>query len=133
MTEHLATLPRATAMVRRCKRHGGDCPCDIHCLAESQLCCIQSDLKRELAEVERRLAWLRRRPCTVRDDWQRPEKPEGDYTLSVVNEGDGWCLHWYSETEKVDYIAITGDATWPFVEDTAWPDDWERLGIEVQS
>lgn len=124
-------MPRVFAMAERCRNKGGDCPCGLYCQAESELARAKSDLSQQLRKVQHKLKWLRHKPCTVRANWVRPEPPEGDYTLSVINDGDGWVLHWYSETEQKDYVEITGDASWPFNEETAWPDDWERLGVEV--
>jgi hypothetical protein len=30
-----------------------------------------------------------------------------------------------------DYIDIEGPSSWPFVEETACEEDWEKLGFEV--
>lgn len=128
---HGIVMPRLFAMAERCRNKGGDCPCGMYCKAETELARAESELSKQLRKVQHKLKWLRHKPCTVRDEWERPEPPEGDYTLTVINEGDGWCLHWYSETEKEDYVEISGDAAWPFVEDTAWDEDWERLGVAV--
>ena len=130
LNKHMG-IHRALAMAGKCRNKGGDCPCGRYCDAEGELARHESELRRQLAKVQHKLAWLRHKPCTVRDDWKRPEQPPGDYTLAVVNEGEGWVLHWYSETEQEDYIEITGDTSWPFVEDTAWSGDWEMLGVEV--
>ena len=89
-----------------------------------------ANLQSALREAERFQRWAMARPCRVRPDWQRPEKPQGDYYL-CVHLDDGWHLHWHSDTEAVDYIAVEGPPSWPFIEESAWPEDWEKLGIDV--
>ncbi len=130
MTKQACTA-RAFAMAKNCRNQGGKCPCETECKAESELARIERELKIQLGAVQYKLEWLRRKPCTVRESWIRPKPPAGEYQLSAVNDGEGWSLHWYSETEEIDYIEVSGDAAWPFVEGTAWPEDWERLGVLV--
>lgn len=127
----MSETARVFAMTRRCRRKGGGCPCDpLECLAERELKRLRHDAAKQLGRIEHTLEWLNHEPSTVRDDWKRPEKPDGDYQLTVYQD-DAWYLHWHSETEDIDYIEITGDAAWPFVQDTAWAEDWERLGVAV--
>lgn len=133
-------MTRLQAMAKRCRDVGGECPCisRLSCQARDAIrkerASIEDDrreLTRRERECDRLNEWLDKKPATVREDWERPEKPEGDYRLCVHQDIDEWNPGWYSETEDDDWIDIASDAAWPFVEDAAWADDWERLGFEV--
>lgn len=118
MTIELEITPRLRAMVQQCKRQGCICGQSVNgCKAEAQLCLLKHELENRLGSVDRMLKRLRTPPCTVRPDWQRPEKPEGDYHLAVHFDGDECYPHWISNTESDDYIAIEGPSAWPFVAD----------------
>ena len=126
-------MNRVNQMIRRCKRKGGDCPCSnknilgvVYCEAEKLLSEEYELLTRRIKEVEKSLAYLTHKPCTI-NGWKMPPKPEGDYVACVILD-DGWYPHWYSETEQVDYIEMN---TWPFVEDVAYAEDWEKIGFKV--
>jgi len=87
-----------------------------------------------VSDLGRLKAYFDHVPCTVKKGWLKPAKPAGDYRLCVNNAGDGWAMHWWSDTEKEDYLEIAADADgWPFNEDIAYPEDWELLGVEVIS
>ena len=121
-------MARLDQLLKHCRK---DCPCQPgECEALTLLQSERRELTRRLDAIDHKIAWLQRVPCTVRPGWTMPPKPAGDYRPCVVSD-DGWHPHWYSETEDLDYIEITGEAAWPFVEFTAWADDWERLGFEV--
>ncbi len=124
-------VTRVFAMSSQCRNKGGSCNCSGYCRAEEELRRLKSRFEGLAVDVASRLRWLLHQPCTVKPDWERPEAPVGDYQLYVVDEGDGWQMHWYSETEDVDYIEIRGEQAWPFVEEIAYTEDWERLGVEV--
>lgn len=124
-------LPRLMAMAKQCRRHGGECPCGTDCKAEMGLLRVKNRLQRELSNVDHKLKWLQRTPATVKAGWAKPEKPDGDYFLAVHFDSDEAILHWSSDTESVDFVEIVGEAAWPFNEETAWPDDFERLGVVV--
>ena len=124
-------MGRLDAALKRCRTNGGDCPCPAgQCEALGLLQTERRELTRRLETVDKKIAWLEHIPCTVKAGWVMPPKPDGDYFAAVIND-DGWHPHWYSETEECDYVEITGEAAWPFVEETAYADDWVRLGFEI--
>ena len=132
-------MSRLEQILKRCRRKGGDCPCGgrpceavdaVEQAIEDERGAIRL-AESEIRRFESTLAWLNHEPCKVRSDWKMPDKPPGDYHATVCNEGEGWSPHWYSETEDNDCIEISGDAAWPFVEQTAYAEDWEKLGFEV--
>lgn len=114
-------------MLLRCRRNGGDCPCGDECRADDEAG-RQSVFAVTLpAEAGPPV------PATVRPSWRRPEKPPGDWYLAVHHTGDGWWLHWASDTERLDVsdVEIVGEQAWPFVETYAFASDWRALGIRV--
>lgn len=130
-------MARIETLIKLCKRKGGDCPCGHDCLAIDEIhnekLAIMHKIFRlnaDLAEFNRKLAFLQHEVCTVRDNWTMPPKPEGEYVASVINL-DGWTAHWYSETEKNDCIEFPSTHSWPFIEQVAYSEDWEALGFEV--
>ena len=67
--------------------------------------------------------------ATLDPDWRRPEHEGGE--LVAVNDHGDWRLLVVSE--QGDLLDIPGDENnWPFFEDYAEPDDWERLGIRTE-
>lgn len=90
-----------------------------------------SRLQSELSQVESDLKWLRHKSCTVREGWTTPIKPDGNYRMAVHHTGDGWWPHWYDPDAAIDCIDFDDDHQWPFVEEWAYGEDWERLGFEV--
>ena len=128
---------RLAAMAAKCKRRGGDCPCRMdrrgeRCQAIEAIQQRISELNEELEELLLEQTWLDTPLATVRDDWELPTKPPGDYRPTVIHDGYGWWPHWHSETESVDVVAFPAtEKSWPFVERHAYSDDWERLGFEV--
>lgn len=136
-------MGRLQAVLKRCRKKGGDCHCHefwdgkIGCKAESLLNDERDILmgKRQaidaaIKSIDRKMAWLLHEPCTVKEGWEMPPKPQGEYEATVVSE-DGWHPHWYSETEDIDYIEFPSTHSWPFVEDRAYDEDWEKLGFVV--
>lgn len=123
---------RLRAMAKQCRKKGGSCDCDPHgckVLGLANMAVLRAE--RTLKEAQSFATWVARKPCTVRPDWVRPEKPAGDYQLGVHNDGGEWHPHWGSFTELNDCIDIEGPSSWPFVEETACAEDWEKLGFEV--
>lgn len=121
---------RFQAMLKRCRRKS--CPCGpSSCELIRELLSDKTQATSQLKSIEWQLLQANRQPATVRHDWEKPEKPDGDYRLTVYNDGEGWSLHWFSETESNDYIEVTGEAAWPFIENEATDYDWECLGVEV--
>lgn len=132
-------MARLEAIMKRCRTRGGDCPCGSKCKAESLLMeqrealdTEMSRLKREIDQVDRDLKWVRHVPCTVRETWTQPAKPDGgNYRLAVHHTGDGWWPHWYDPDAQVDCLELDDDHQWPFVEELAYGEDWEAIGFEV--
>lgn len=128
----MVSFERAKAMAQKCRKVGGDCPCERRCEAERALVDVREECSRIIAQTWQEIERLNRKPAVVREDWTMPPKPAGDYVATVISEGDGWSPHWYSETERVEYIEFPpGNSSWPFVDETAYGTDWEALGFVV--
>lgn len=122
-------MSRFDAMIKQCKKKGGSCPCTISCSAEGTIEARIKGLQSQIANLDNKLKYLRHIPCAVRSDWKMPKKPDGDYEAAAYQDSDGWHPHWYSETEQDDYIEFPSEASWPFVEEIAYGEDWERIGF----
>lgn len=113
---------RPLLLANRCKRRGGDCPCKGDCQAERALHKRLTELDSEKRQLKSALEKITTKPATVRGDWTLPIKPAGD----------GWCPHWYSEKDDPDCVDFpSGRESWPFEENYAYADDWERAGFQV--
>lgn len=122
---------RIRAMIKRCKNRGGDCPCKDECQAVALIYEEKRKTDRRQEVLDDMLAAARHVPCTIKPGWTMPPKPDGDYRAAVIGDGE-WVPHWTSDTEQVDFVDFPpGDFSWPFVEDTAYAVDWERLGFVV--
>lgn len=113
---------RIRAMLLRCRKNGGDCPCGTECRAESE----QS--RRNAFAVTVPVPKVAPEPAIVRPDWRRPF-PKARCRLVAHNTGDGWWFGW--ERDDGETFDIVGEEAWPFVDDWATASDWRRLGIEV--
>lgn len=122
---------RLRAMAKQCRNKGGSCDCGIGCkvLGLASMAVLRAE--RTLKEAQSFATWVARKPCTVRPDWSPPKQPDGDYYLAVFNDCGEWVPHWASDTEMDDCIDIAGPECWPFVEETASSEDWEKLGFHV--
>ena len=128
-------LPRLRAVFRKCLIvHPDTASCDClscQCKLRSMLHTTRSQLCRDLDEITEMGSALTAVPATVRHDWKCPRPPDIGYFLSVINDCGEWCPHWFSDSHEIDYIPIEGPDSWPFVEQTARTQDWQRLGFTV--
>jgi hypothetical protein len=123
---------RLRAMAKQCRNKGGSCDCDPYgckVLGLANMAVMRAE--RTLKEAQAFATWVARKPCTVSPDWVRPNQPDGDYYLAVFNDLGEWVPHWASDTEKDSCIDIVGSECWPFIEETACAEDWEKLGFTV--
>lgn len=134
IAEHASDIRegRIRAMLKRCKNRGGDCPCRDGCQVVDLIYEEKRKLEKRQEVLNDLLQAARHKPCTVRSDWTMPPTPAGNYRAAVYNDGGEWLPHWTSKTEEDDYLDFPpGGFSWPFVEDTAYAEDWERLGFEI--
>lgn len=133
-------MKRINALIRKCRHRGGDCSCPLRCQARDEVVAELVQAEQAVGAANRRLEQakvmkrhLEAMPCTVKPGWTMPPKPDGDYAPMVYIDYDECHMHWYSETESIDQVDmdLKGDSAWPFVEDYAYREDWERLGFTV--
>lgn len=131
---------RIHVLIRKCRNRGGDCSCTKRCQAKEEVLVERIEADQALHKAQERvkdaqelLRHLDSPPCTVKPGWKLPEKPKGNYIPAVYFDCDECYMHWYSDTEEIDQVEmeLTGGDCWPFVEDRAWREDWERIGFTV--
>jgi hypothetical protein len=121
---------KLNAVVKRCKKRGGDCPCIGRCQAldevDRELGAVswqELDLKQKRKRLEDTRKRLTTKPATLRDDFHF------DPNLQPVIVFDGDEAIFGYEDEDGEWIEQN---TWPFNEDHVWPDDCERLGFRIE-
>lgn len=117
-------------MLGRCHLKGGDCPCSDGCDAERQLQHEIELCEGRLSGLRQQMNWLKAEPRTVKPAWNMPDKPNGNYSPVVYQDLHEWHPYW-SEDETGDAVEFPDGLCWPFAEDTAYAEDWRRLGFEV--
>ena len=123
-------MHRALAMAKRCRLRGGDCTCNRDCEALLQLRILRINKSNELQRIVEAIQRLEAPYAQVVDGWQMPARPQGDYTAVAHFDLGEVSLGWSSETETDDWLDMKCE--WPFVEPIAYPDDFEKLGFEVE-
>lgn len=121
---------RLEQLAAKCKRRGGDCPCEIGCEAEKACDGELSRLLHERQEADRRFRYVENilrkvqtPPATLRAGFTFRD----GLTPVMVFDGDEACF---------GYEDANGEWTeanvWPFNESYVWADDCERHGIRVE-
>ena len=121
---------RLTAVAKRCKKRGGDCPCTSTCEAVATIERRLNGVAAEEYEIKNRRVYLetmKRRlqtpPATLKPSFAFDARYEavivfdGNEATFGYESSDG---EWFEQNE------------WPFNEDVIWPDDCERLGFRVE-
>jgi len=119
------------AVVKRCKKRGGDCPCIGRCQAMDVVDRELGGVSIEEREVKRKrelLEAVRRRlaspMATLKPDFVF------DPNLNAVIVFDGDEATFGYEDRDGEWIE---QSVWPFNEKYVWADDCERLGFRVET
>lgn len=118
------------ALVKRCKKRGGDCPCIGRCQA-------MNAVDRELGSIAIEECELKRKRERLESVRRRLESPMAtlkpdfvfDPNLQPVIVFDGDEATFGCEDSDGEWIEQN---VWPFNEDYVWADDCERLGFRVE-
>lgn len=125
--KRMTAKARAIAMAKKCKRRGGDCPCDDTCQAMDLLQKEVANIQYHQRDLQFEIARLSTPPATWRDEASRNCPDPAFFHAVVHHTGDSWAWGWEDE----DGEFYEADSQWPWVEDFAYADDWRRQGFEV--